>query len=92
MELFQDAGNSPQVQLCFNPDGYTSADGTKHPGCFKYNKLGVPVFRNQAVWEERTSAFLERLRYHLTHVPSREVIVERMFYDGFEWKRNADSD
>ncbi|GAQ92190.1 hypothetical protein KFL_009420030 [Klebsormidium nitens] len=51
MELFQDAGNRPQVQLRFNPDGFTSADGEKHPSCFKYNKLGVPVIRNQAIWK-----------------------------------------
>jgi hypothetical protein len=92
MELFQDAGSRPQVQLRFNPDGYTSVDGRKHPGCFKYNKLGVPVIRDQAMWEERINAYLERLQYHLTHVLGREVTVEHMFYDGFEWKGTVESD
>ncbi|GAQ93391.1 hypothetical protein KFL_014920010 [Klebsormidium nitens] len=49
MELFQDAGNRPQVQLRFNPDGFKSAQGRKYPSCFKYNKLGVPVIRDQAI-------------------------------------------
>jgi hypothetical protein len=92
MELFQDAGNRPQVQLRFNPDGYISADGKKHPGCFKHNKLGVPVIRDQAMWEKRMKAYLERLQYHLTHVPVGEVTVEHMFYDGFEWESNEGSD
>jgi hypothetical protein len=86
MELFQDAGNRPQVQLRFNPDGYTSADGKKHPSCFKYNNLGVPVIRDQAMWEARMGTYLERLAYHLSHVPDREITIENMCYDGFDWK------
>ncbi|GAQ90385.1 hypothetical protein KFL_006340050 [Klebsormidium nitens] len=86
MELFQDAGNRPQVQLRFNPDSFTSADGLKHPSCFKYNKLGVPVIRDQAMWEARMKVYLERLNYHLTHVPEREVTVEHLFYDGYSWE------
>ncbi|GAQ90073.1 hypothetical protein KFL_005960030 [Klebsormidium nitens] len=89
MELFQDAGNRPQVQLRFNPDGFTSADGTRYPSCFKHNKIGVPVIRDQSMWEARMSAHIERLRYHLAHVPDRELTVEQMFYDGFEWKSDA---
>jgi hypothetical protein len=38
MELFRDAGNRPQVQLRFNPDGFTAENGVRHPSCFKYNK------------------------------------------------------
>src|SRR3569623_874443 len=62
MELFEDAGNRPQVQLRFNPDGFTSEDGTKHPSCFKYNKLGVPVIRDQTIWEARMDVYIERLK------------------------------
>jgi hypothetical protein len=90
MELFQDADDRPQVQLRFNPDGFTSTDGIKHRGCFKYNKLGVPVIRDLATWEGRMGAFIERLRYHLTNVPDREVTVEHMFYDGYEWSSNIE--
>jgi hypothetical protein len=82
MELFQDAGNRPQVQLRFNPDGFTSEDGVKHPGCFKYNIFGVPVIRDRVVWAARMDAFLERLTYHLTHVPDRDITIEHMFYNG----------
>ncbi|GAQ85112.1 hypothetical protein KFL_002190640 [Klebsormidium nitens] len=82
MELFQDAGNRPQVQLRFNPDGFTSEDGVKHPACFKYNTFGVPVIRDRVVWAARMDAFLERLTYHLTHVPDRDITIEHMFYDG----------
>ncbi|GAQ90581.1 hypothetical protein KFL_006580100 [Klebsormidium nitens] len=85
MELFQDAGNRPQVQLRFNPDSFTSASGVKHPSCFKYNKTGLPVIRNQAKWEARMKVYLERLTYHLTHVPDWEVTVEHLFYDGFDY-------
>jgi hypothetical protein len=86
MELFQDSGNRPQIQLRFNPDSFTSANGTKHPSCFKYNKLGVPVIRDQAIWKARMDIYLERFTYHLTHVPDREVTVEHMFYDGYDWR------
>jgi hypothetical protein len=60
MELFQDAGNRPQVQLRFNPDGFTSADGTRYPNCFKHNKIGVPVIRDQSMWEARMSAYIRK--------------------------------
>ncbi|GAQ89988.1 hypothetical virus protein [Klebsormidium nitens] len=91
MELFQDAGNRPQVQLRFNPDGFTSAGGRKVPSCFQYNKLGVPVIRDKSMWENRNRAYIERLRHHLTHVPEREVTVEHMFYDGYDWESEVPS-
>jgi hypothetical protein len=88
MELFQDAGNRPLVQLRFNPDGFTSEDGTKHSSCFKYNQLGLPVIRDQAIWEARMDVYVERLKYHFTHVPLPEVTVEHLFYDGYSWENH----
>jgi hypothetical protein len=83
MELFQDAGNRPQVLLRFNPDGYTSSDGKSHPSCFKYNKFDVPLIRDQAIWQARMDTYFERLAYQLSHVPDCETTVEHMFYDGY---------
>lgn len=38
------------------------------------------------MWEARIGTYLERLAYHLIHVPDCEITVEHMFYDGFDWK------
>jgi hypothetical protein len=86
MELFRDSGHRPQIQLRFNPDSFTSADGRKHSSCFKYIKHGVPVIRDQALWRARMETYIKRFVYHLTHVPDREVTVEHMFYNGFDWQ------
>ena len=45
-------------------------------------RLGVPVIRDQSMWGN----CIERLRHHLTHMPEREVTVEHMFYDGYNWE------
>ncbi|GAQ87939.1 hypothetical protein KFL_003890100 [Klebsormidium nitens] len=92
MELFRDAGNRPQVQLRFNPDGFTAENGVRHPSCFKYNKYGVPVIRDQTTWDRRMGAYMERLRYHLTHVPDREITVEHICYNGYKWKSDERGD
>jgi len=84
MQLFEDAGSRPIVFVRFNPDAYTDSHGVRHPSCFKYHKrLGVPVIRDQAVWEARLAVLKERLLYHVATIPEREVTVEHLFYDGF---------
>jgi hypothetical protein len=84
MQLFQDTGNRPLVLLRFNPDGYKNADGEKVPSCFKWHKkLGVPMIKDQDAWQARIYDFVKLVKYHMKHVPDKEVTEEYMFYDGY---------
>jgi len=83
MEIFQDLGNRPIVFVRINPDAYTDAKGVKHPSCFGRDNSGKLVVADETEWRKRVDLFIERMRYHLTHVPEPEVTVERLYYDGF---------
>ncbi|GAQ92738.1 hypothetical protein KFL_011150060 [Klebsormidium nitens] len=106
MELFRDAGNRPQVQLRFNPDGFTTENGVRHPSCFKYNKYGVPVIRDQSTMAPPSrpivaiSATGAVTRYHskraasdATRIPAASVALAASnlaLRDGFIWKFEDD--
>lgn len=85
MQIFQDiGGNRPIVFIRFNPDGYKDSQGTKHPSCFKFHKtLCVPIIVDKAVWSHRLELLKTRIMHHLSYVPSSEVTIENLFYDGF---------
>ena len=86
MELFRDAGNRPQVQLRFNPDGFTSADGTEAPKLLQVQQAWGASNQRPGRMGSPHGRVYRAPEYHLTHVPEREVTVEHLFYDGYSWE------
>lgn len=86
MQLFCDLANRPLILIRFNPDSYINASGKKVASCFKYHKqVGIPIIRNATEWKRRTQVLTERIRHHTrpSAVPSREITIEHLYYDGF---------
>ena len=85
MQLFDDGQRIPLVQLRFNPDAYTDADGKKHPSCFKEHKANgvLLVIRNK--FEARMTEYVEAIRRYAGmavrgELPTKEVTIEEYFY------------
>lgn len=83
MSLMEDIGMRPIVFIRLNPDAFTDATGKKHKSCFAISKSGKLVVSDKAALQARVDVYLSRIRYHLENVPSVEVQVEHLFYDGF---------
>ena len=85
MQIFQDLGNNrPVVFIRFNPDGYKDSHGKRQPSCFKFHqRLSVPIIIDKVVWSNRLQVLKDRIMHHLPNVPSSEVTVEHLFYNGF---------
>lgn len=83
MELFLDTGRRPQVTIRFNPDGFIDARDQKQEGCFYLNKR-THLCVHEERWESRYKEFKRRMEYHMTHVPEKEIIIEQLFYDGYD--------
>ncbi len=83
-EIFTDVGQKPGVYLHFNGDAYTTHDAIRLKSCYKYHKAsGVPFIANRKEWDARISLYMERLTYHMSHIPDREMTVEHLFFNGF---------
>jgi hypothetical protein len=80
MELFEDIGNRPIIVLRLNPDSYVDKDEEKHKSCFSYTKTGI-IHVDKKEWEKRTKKFMKRFDYWLTHIPTKEVTIEKFFYN-----------
>jgi hypothetical protein len=84
MSLMQDIGMRPVVFIRLNPDAYVDAKGRKHMSCFRpHKKAGRLVVRDKKALAYRIEVYINRIRHHLQEVPSQEVQVEHLFYDGF---------
>ena len=83
MEIFQDLGNRPLVIVRINPDAYTDAKGVRHGSCFGRDTTGKLVITDEAEWKKRVDLFIERMRENLRTIPTREVTVEHLYYNGF---------
>ena len=82
MELFEDTARRPMVVVRFNPDSYTDCAGQRHASTFFYDEKRV-LCVNEEAWEARYVVFKARLEYWLTTIPTKEVLVEHLFYDGY---------
>lgn len=93
MELFQDLGNRPLVVIRFNPDSYTTNTITI-AGCFEDAKL---LFKkkyynlSQFEWDKRIEVLEGIIKKYLMldEIPSKEITVEKLFYDGYEYIGNT---
>ena len=82
MEIFQDLGCRPLVMIRFNPDKYIDANGKKIVGCFKNNNtIGIKI--SQKEWVRRTKILGKKIEKYMNVIPSQEVKIIQLFYDGF---------
>jgi hypothetical protein len=77
MELFEDCGARPIVFLRLNPDAYTR-DGVTYPSCFTPTAMGLAL--DQTEWSRRMDKLVERVAHHTEVVPTKEVVVEELFF------------
>jgi hypothetical protein len=84
MEIFQDLGNRPLVLIRFNPDSYVENSGKKIPSCFSMTKtVGWKVDKKE--WERRIPEVINRIKYFINKVPSKEVFDMKLFYDKYTY-------
>ncbi len=84
MLLMKDVGMRPVIFIRLNPDSYVDNKGKRHPSCFKHTeKTGTLKISAKIAWEKRLKLYLERLDFHLKNIPSQEVTIEHLYYDGF---------
>lgn len=79
-EISSELNFQPVAVLRFNPDAYTDRDGVRHASCFRLNKLGFQVVRDQAVFEQRLARLFARIEHHVGAVPAEMLVVEHLFY------------
>ncbi len=82
MMIMQDVGLRPMVVIRLNPDSYKTGNLRK-PSCFKRGTDGRILIANEKEWSKRLDVFLERFRFHLDNIPTMELTVEHLYYDGF---------
>uniref|UniRef100_A0A6C0DKH6 Uncharacterized protein n=1 Tax=viral metagenome TaxID=1070528 RepID=A0A6C0DKH6_9ZZZZ len=92
MELFQDLGNRPLIVIRFNPDSYIT-NSVKYDGCFEdikhlyqkkyYNLLPFEWCKRISVLEGLIKKYLM-----LDEIPSKEIVIEKLFYDGYRHIEN----
>ena len=84
MMLMQDFGMRPIIVIRLNPDAFVDHKQRKYPSCFKMDmKTGLLELSDKKQWMFRMNAYLDRFRYHLQTVPSMEMTVDHLFYNGF---------
>lgn len=83
MALMQDCGFRPIVMIRFNPDDYLDEEGKKVTSCWGTDKTGKPRVKpsKKKEWRERLQTFAERIKFHLAHIPEKEVTQEWLYYD-----------
>lgn len=79
MEIFQDLCNRPIIFLRFNPDSYKDELGNLIQGCFKKTSKIDNSIQNTE-WSRRIEILKDRINHHLITIPTKEVIVEHLFY------------
>lgn len=94
MTIFQDIGSRPLVLLRFNVDGYIDDKGIKHDSCFMLDENSTSMVKNDALFEQRITILVERIRFHMENVPTKELTEEKLFYTSkaYQTKKRSWSD
>ena len=79
-EIYEDTAHRNIVFLRFNPDSYTDSDGVKHKSSFQFSK-SRGFTQPMKDYYRRLAVLLERLEYHLNHVPDKAMTIEEFFYE-----------
>ncbi len=82
MELSQDVHHVPIVFVRFNPDGYTTPEGTVVRSCWRLNKLGIMQIckSKQGEWNERISRLKETILYWIQNPTEKTIEIVELFY------------
>ena len=80
MLLFKDCGNRPFVCLRFNPDKYKDENGNKIKGCFSFDEVNNLIV-DKKEFERRWEKLQIEIDYFLKNIPTKEVVVKKLFYD-----------
>jgi hypothetical protein len=82
MQLLVNVALRPLLVLKFNPDAYRDPSGRLIGSCFAIHKgNGAMYLKNEADYDSRLSTLFERITYHASHIPEKNFIEERLFYD-----------
>jgi hypothetical protein len=82
MEIFSDLGNKPLICIRFNPDSYITEDDEKVSGCFGTTKKGSVTVK-KIEWNKRITKLLSILKECYENPPEKELVIYKLFYDGF---------
>lgn len=82
MELSQDVQHVPIVFVRFNPDGYTTPEGTAVRSCWRLNKLGIMQIckTKQEEWNQRISSLKETILYWVQNPTEKTIEIVELFY------------
>jgi hypothetical protein len=82
MELSQDLQHRPIVFIRFNPDEYTTQDGTLMQSCWKLNKRGVMQIdkSKQNEWEQRIDCLKQQIKYWIDNPTEKTIEIIELFY------------
>lgn len=81
MQIFEDLGNRPLVVLRFNPDAYIDAGGVNVPGLFTFGTDNLIVEKDSEQVKQRVYTLSQRIRYHVENIPTKEVTIEKLYYN-----------
>ena len=81
MQIFMDLGERPLVILRFNPDRYTNFDNQVIHGLFHFDSNNVLQIVDIQDLHQRIGALVQRINSHVDNIPSREVTLEKLFYN-----------
>ena len=70
------------MTIRFNPDEYIDNHGIKHESTFFLNNKRV-LCVDEEQWEARYLVFKDRLRYWMENVPTKEITLEYLFFNGY---------
>jgi hypothetical protein len=73
--LWQDVGERNIVFVRFNPDAYPG-----HSSCWRVNKQGICVVRDEKEWQERLEMLKIRIKYWTKNEPTKMITREHLFF------------
>jgi hypothetical protein len=84
MEIFEDLGNLPLVYIMINPDHYTDKNGVLHKSCFVNHKATeAPIINKNSNIKERLKTLKTKIEDHILQIPTKELTIITLYYDGF---------
>jgi hypothetical protein len=80
MEISQDLGHPNIVFIRFNPDSYEK-NGKKFSSCWKINKQGICVIRDNKNWNDRLNCLQNTIERWSKNIPEKLITIEELFFD-----------
>jgi hypothetical protein len=83
MEISQDLAHPNIIFIRFNPDDYIDKDNKKISSCWKINKEGVCVLKNNKIneWNVRLTLLKDRIYYWINNVSNKHITIEKLYFN-----------